>query len=76
MGFFFFKAQKDIGVVDLFPWNLVERKSIFILNSIWTRILIPFQDVSKEWPEFAPYEVAGTTLNNEYWIKVDFIYLC
>ena len=27
----------------LFPWKMVERRSFFILNSIWTWILISFK---------------------------------
>ena len=38
-----FKAPMDGGVVDLFPWNLVERRFFFILNSIWILILISFK---------------------------------
>ena len=29
--------------MDLFPWNLVERRFFFILNSIWILILISFK---------------------------------
>ena len=54
--------------MDLFPWNLVERKSSLILNSVWTGIFNTFQVVSKERPEFALFRfktVTGRKTSNQ-----------
>ena len=41
--------------MDLFPWNLVERKSFFILTASGFDFDL-FQGVTKEGPEFALFE--------------------